>query len=148
MIQEEIEQFKMLAPAILPELFDSVSIAETDIEEESATISYALSHQYDLEDVMDKFEDQMELTILYHFVPSAHTDFGHQCCAYSDTQFGHMFKIHASTNASGKVETLTVTVYDSLDAMCTDLMEDLDRHENRGKFVHKVPKEDLLVEFC
>ena len=36
----------------------------------------------------------------------------------------------------------------SLDAMCTDLMEDLDRHENRGKFVHKVPKEDLLVEFC
>ena len=59
MIQEEIEQFKMLAPAILPELFDSVSIAETDIDEESATISYALSHQYDLEDVMDKFEDQM-----------------------------------------------------------------------------------------
>ena len=89
MIQEEIEQFKMLAPAILPELFDSVSIAETDIDEESATISY-------LEDVMDKFEDQMELTILYHFIPSAHTDFGHQCCAYSDTQFGHMFKIHAS----------------------------------------------------
>ena len=111
MIQEEIEQFKMLAPAILPELFDSVSIAD-------------------------------------HFIPSAHTDFGHQCCAYSDTQFGHMFKIHASTSASGKVETLTVTVYDSLDAMCTDLMEDLDRHENRGKFVHKVPKEDLLVEFC
>ena len=32
MIQEEIEQFKMLAPAILPELFDSVSIAETDID--------------------------------------------------------------------------------------------------------------------
>ena len=93
MIQEEIEQFKMLAPAILPELFDSVSIAETDIDEESATISYALSHQYDLEDVMDKFEDQMELTILYHFIPSAHTDFGHQCCAYSDTQFGHMFKM-------------------------------------------------------
>ena len=148
MIQEEIEQFKMLAPAILPELFDSVSITETDIDEESATISYALSHQYDLEDVMDKFEDQMELTILYHFIPSAHTDFGHQCCAYSDTQFGHMFKIHASTNASGKVETLTVTVYDSLDAMCTDLMEDLDRHENRGKFVHKVPKEDLLVELA
>ena len=42
MIQEEIEQFKMLAPAILPELFDSVSIAETDIDEESATISYTL----------------------------------------------------------------------------------------------------------
>ena len=97
---------------------------------------------------MDRFEDQMELTIFYHFIPSAQTDFGHQCCAYSDTQFGHMYKIHASTNASGMVDSLTVTLYDSLDAMCTDLMEDLDRHENRGRFIHKVPKEDLLVEFC
>lgn len=91
MIQEEIEQFKMLAPAILPELFDSVSIAETDIDEESATISYALSHKYDLEDVMDKFEDQMELTILYHFIPSAHTDF--------DTNAVHT-QIHSSATCS------------------------------------------------
>ena len=148
MIQEVIENFKMLAPALLPELFDKASIAETDIDEETATISYTLSHKYELEDVMDRFEDQMELTILYHFIPSLQTDFGHQCCAYSDAQFGHMYKIHASTNASGMVDSLTVTVYDSLDAMCTDLMEDLDRHENRGKFVHKVPKENLLVEFC
>ena len=148
MIQEAIEQFKTFAPAILPELFDNASVAETDIEEETATISYTLSRQYELEDVMDRFEDQMELTIFYHFVPSAQTDFGHQCCAYSDTQFGHMYKIHASTNASGMVDSLTVTLYDSLDAMCTDLMEDLDRHENRGRFIHKVPKEDLLVEFC
>ena len=148
MIQEAIEQFKTFAPAILPELFDNASVAETDIEEETATISYTLSRQYELEDVMDRFEDQMELTIFYHFIPSAQTDFGHQCCAYSDTQFGHMYKIHASTNASGMVDGLTVTLYDSLDAMCTDLMEDLDRHENRGRFIHKVPKEDLLVEFC
>lgn len=148
MIQEVIENFKMLAPALLPELFDKASIAETDIDEETATISYTLSHKYELEDVMDRFEDQMELTILYHFIPSLQTDFGHQCCAYSDAQFGHMYKIHASTNASGMVDSLTVTVYDSLDAMCTDLMEDLDRHENRGKFIHKVPKENLLVEFC
>ena len=148
MIQEVIENFKMFAPALLPELFDKASIAETDIDEETATISYTLSHKYELEDVMDRFEDQMELTILYHFIPSLQTDFGHQCCAYSDAQFGHMYKIHASTNASGMVDSLTVTVYDSLDAMCTDLMEDLDRHENHGKFIHKLPKEDLLVEFC
>jgi hypothetical protein len=148
MIQESIENFKMLAPVLLPELFDKASIAETDIDDETATISYTLSHQFELEDVMDRFEDQMELTILYHFIPSLQTNFGHQCCAYSDTQFGHMYKIHASTNASGMVESLTVTLYDSLDAMCTDLMEDLDRHENHGKFIHKLPKEDLLVEFC
>lgn len=148
MIQDSIENFKSLAPVFLPELFDQAHIDDIDIDEETAKISYTLQNKTDLEDVMDMFEDQMELTILYHFIPSLFTDFGHQCCAYSDPQFGHMFKIHACTNGSGLVENLTVTLYDSLDSMCTDLIEDLELHENRGKFIHMVPKEDLLVEFC
>ncbi len=148
MLQESIEKFKMFAPLLLPELLGDAIADDAEVEEDIAVLNYTLSHKFDLEDVMDKLEDQMELTILYHFVPSNSTDFGHQCCAYSDTQFGHMYKIHASTAASGKVENITVTLYDSMDIMCTDLMEDLERHENRGRFVHKVPKEHLLVEFC
>ena len=148
MLQETIEKFRSLAPLLLPELFADAQSGEADIDDEMAMISYTLPQGYDMEDVMDKFEDQMELTILYHFIPSAQTDFGHQCCAYSDTQFGHMFKIHASTNASGLVDALTVTLYGSMDVMCTDLLDDLARHENRGKFLHKMSKEALLVEFC
>jgi len=148
MLQESIEKFKTLAPLLLPELLGDAKCDDADIENDMAVLNYTLSGRFELEDVMDKFEDQMELTILYHFVPSILTDYGHQCCAYSDTQFGHMFKIHACTTASGMVENLAVTLYDSMDTMCTDLMEDLDRHEKRGKFLHKVPKESLLVEFC
>ena len=148
MLQQEVEKFKEIAPLILPELLGNAEMGENDLVGDTGLIPYTLSGEYELEEVMDMLEDQMELTILYHFMPSKQTDFGHQCCAYSDAQFGHMYKIHASTNASGMVESLTVTLYDSLDAMCTDLMEDLDRHENHGKFIHKLPKEDLLVEFC
>lgn len=148
MLQEAVETFKTLAPLLLPELFAKAKSGETDIDDEMAAISYVLEKPYDMEDVMNMFEDQMELTILYHFIPSQHTDFGHQCCAYSNANFGHMFKIHATTAPSGMVETLTVTVYGSMETMCTDLIEDLDRHEGRGMFRHKLPKEVILVEFC
>lgn len=148
MLLDTIEKFKALAPLILPDLFANVKTQKTDVGDETATIVYVLSHSFDMEDVMDKFEDQMELTILYHFVPSLYTDFGHQCCAYSDTQFGHMFKIHAVTNGAGMVDCLTVTLYNSMDVMCTDLLDDLERHEGKGVFLHKMSKENLLVEFC
>lgn len=148
MLLESIENFKALAPLLLPELFADAKAGEADIDDEVATIPYQLTKRHDMEDVMNMFEDQMELTMLYHFVPSRQTDFGHQCCAYSNIRFGHMFKIHASTGASGKVGTLTVTLYDSMEAMCTDLIEDLDRHEGRGMFKYKLRKESILVEFC
>lgn len=147
-MQESIENFKTFMPLLLPELFGAAKAGEADINDEVAVINFTLARPCELEDVMNMFDDQMELTILYHIVPSEHTDFGHQCCAYSDITFGHMFKIHACTSASGKVETLTVTLFTSMDVMCTDLMDDLDRHENRGNFKYKIPKENLLVEFC
>ena len=148
MIQETIESFKTFAPLLLPELFSEAKAGEADIHDEMAVMNFTVSRPCELEDVMNMFEDQMELTILYHFITSEQTDCGHQCCAYSDISFGHMYKIHACTGVSGLVETLTVTLFTSLDDMCTDLMDDLDRHENRGKFRYKMPKENLLIEFC
>lgn len=148
MLQEAIELFRKQAPSILPELFGGAKASEAEIEEDMATISYQLPRKHGMEDVMDMLEDQMELTMLYHFIPSQHTDFGHQCCAYSNILFGSMFKIHATTDSDGEVDSLTVTLYSSMEAMCTDLLEDLGRHEGRGTFRHKQPKESILVEFC
>ena len=148
MLQEAIELFRKQAPSILPELFGGAKANEAEFEEDMATISYQLPRKHDMEDVMDMLEDQMELTMLYHFIPSQHTDFGHQCCAYSNILFGSMFKIHGSTDADGEIDSLTVTLYSSMEAMCTDLLEDVGRHEGRGTFRHKLPKEAILVEFC
>ena len=148
MLQESVELFRKQAPSILPELFGGAKASDAEIEEDMATISYQLPRKYDMEDVLDMLDDQMELTILYHFIPSRDTEFGHQCCAYSNVLFGSMFKIHASTDADGEIDSLTVTLYSSMETMCTDLLEDVGRHEGRGTFRHKLPKETILVEFC
>ena len=148
MLQQEVERFKEIAPLILPELLGNAQMGENDLVGDTGLIPYTLNGEYDLEEVMDMLEDQMELTILYHFVPSTNTDFGHQCCAYSDPNFGHMFKIHVVTNGAGKVDGMTVTVFDSLEVMCTNLMEDIDGHAGRGRFLYKRTKQQLLAEFC
>ena len=109
MLQQEVEKFKEIAPLILPELLGNAEMGENDLVGDTGLIPYTLSGEYELEEVMDMLEDQMELTILYHFMPSKQTDFGHQCCAYSDPTFGHMFKIHVVTNGAGKVNAMTWT---------------------------------------
>ena len=147
LLQKEVGNFLQLAPLILPELLGEAKVGETDYDDELAVIPYTTKGKFELEEVMDFLEDQMELTILYHFVPSTHTTYGHQCCAYSDVRFGHMFKIHAVTNDAGLVESLTATVFSSLEVMATNLISDLESHEKRGKFIYKRTKHELLVEF-
>lgn len=148
LLQESIENFQRIAPLILPDLLGEAKMGEADLLDEYAIVPYTLTKQFKLDDVMDMLEDQMELTILYHYIPSVHTCFGHQCCAYSDCQFGHMFKVHATTNVSGMIEALVVTVYTSMEVMCMDLLNDLELHEKSGKFLHKRDKSQILVEFC
>ena len=130
MLQQEVEKFKEIAPLILPELLGNAEMGENDLVGDTGLIPYTLSGE------------------LYHFMPSKQTDFGHQCCAYSDPTFGHMFKIHVVTNGAGKVNAMTVTVFDSLEVMCTNLMEDMDCHEGQGRFLYKRSKQQLLAEFC
>ena len=148
-LQEAVDKFRVLAPMLLPELMMDSKFGEVDYMDESCVVQITLAREFDIEDVMDMFEDQMELTILYNYMPSVHTSFGHQCCAYSDSKFGHMYKIHVTTNPSGLVDSLVATVYDSLEVMCSDLLDDLDRHEKqRGRFLDRRERADILVEFC
>ena len=56
-------------------------------------LTFQLNTPFTIEEVMDMLEDEMEMIILYHHIPSHQTEFGHSCCAYSNPSFGRMFKI-------------------------------------------------------
>jgi len=100
-----------------------------------------------LEEVMDMFEDDMELITLYHHIPAGSGNFGHGTCAYSNPAFGQMFKINARTEADGKVRHITATVYDSLEMMYGDLCLDLKLHSKNGHFKYKKDHADVLIDF-
>ena len=73
--------------------------------------------------------------------------FGHSTYAYSNPAFGQMFKMNAKTDAEGKVNSILVTIYDSLEQMYGELCLDLDLHTKSGTFKYKKNKDDILMNF-
>ena len=147
MLKKFYDDFLEFVPLQLPELLDEKTMEQPIFYEDYALLIFPLPVPLDIEDVMDCMEDEMEMIVLYHHIPSGQTKFGHSCCAYSNPAFGLMFKINAKTNDSGLVENVTVTIYESLEFMSADICIDLDLHSKSGHFKYRKPKEEVLYDF-
>ena len=147
MLQEAIYKFKISAPLLLPELIENYRLDEEKNYEDYAYLRYSVSPPRALDDVLDMFEDKAELRILYHLIPSRQTAFGHSACAYSIPTGDRMFKINVKTDSDGLVNSLEVTIYDSLEEMQTDIRTDLYQQEKRGEFKCKLDYACLLNDF-
>ena len=86
-------------PLQLPRLLNITTMEEPKFYGDYVLLTFPLRDPYDLEEVMDMFEDDMELITLYHHIPGGSGNFGHSTCAYSNPAFGQMFKINAKTEA-------------------------------------------------
>ena len=98
-------------------------------------------------ELIDELEDQMELILLYHYLPSTSTDFGQKCCAYSNPRFGRMYKLNATANGNIECDTLYVTLYDSLEIMGCELREELLKVIKNGHMLFARSEEELLRDF-
>ena len=147
MLQLFYEDFLSFVPLQLPQLLDVTTMEQPRFYDDYVLLSFPLAEQYDLEEVMDILEDDMELITLYHHVPVGLEKSGHSTCAYSNPAFGQMFKMNARTTDTGKVDRIDVTIYDSLEFMCSDICLDLKLHEQSGHFKYRRNKEELLAEF-
>ncbi len=147
MLQEAIYKFQVMAPLLLPEVIDNALAEEVTIYEDYALLPYSLPKPITLDELLDMFEDKMELIILYHIIPSEATDFGQACCAYSNPSSERMFKINARTNAQGMISDVIVSIYDSLEFMSSDVLQDLNLNENHGQVVFKRDVGEIVNDF-
>lgn len=147
MLRHFFDDFMTFVPLQLPQLLDVTTMESPQFYGDYALLTFPLRDPYDLEEVMDMFEDDMELITLYHHIPAMAGNFGHSTCAYSNPAFGQMFKMNAKTDADGKVHTVLVTIYDSLEQMYGDLCLDLELHSKGGTFKYRKNKDDLLINF-
>ncbi|WP_367191413.1 hypothetical protein, partial [Bacteroides hominis] len=115
MLRHFFNDFMTFVPLQLPQLLDVTTMEEAQFYGDYALLTFPLRDPYDLEEVMDLFEDDMELITLYHHIPTHADKFGHSTCAYSNPAFGQMFKMNCKTDADGKVNSILVTIYDSLE---------------------------------
>lgn len=147
MLRHFLDDFMAFVPLQLPQLLDITTMEEPQFYGDYVLLTFPLRDPYDLEEVMDMFEDDMELITLYHHIPLLSEKFGHSTCAYSNPAFGQMFKMNARTDTDGKVSSIIATVYDSLEQMYGDLCLDLNLHSKSGVFKYKKNKDDILMDF-
>ena len=146
-LQETVEQFKMLAILQMPSLVKPSMMVSSELEDDYALLTYQLPNPMPIDELIDEMEDQMELILLYHMVPSKDTEFGHCCCSYSNPRFEHMFKLNSSTDEHGMCNTVDVTVYASLEYMCEELRDELRRISTKGKMLYDRTESKVLLDF-
>ena len=144
MLRKYFEEFMADVPEQLPQLIHKSWMKKPIIYDEYILLEFNFPQAFSLEDIMNMFEDQMELIILYHMVPSTSTSFGHCCCAYTNPAFGHMYKMNVMIDGNGLVNRVTVTIFDSLEFMGGDLCNDLELHAKTGSFKYRQNKFEVL----
>ena len=147
MLRKYFEEFMADVPEQLPQLIHKSWMKKPIIYVEYILLEFNFPQAFSLEDIMNMFEDQMELIILYHMVPSTSTSFGHCCCAYTNPAFGHMYKMNVMIDGNGLVNRVTVTIFDSLEFMGGDLCNDLELHAKTGSFKYRQNKFEVLSYF-
>jgi hypothetical protein len=147
MLQIFVDNFMAIAPSQLPSLINQKWMEKPMFYEEFTLLTFNLPKTYSVEEIMDMFEEQMEIIPLYHKVSSNYTSFGHSCAAYSNPDFNHMYKINAATDGKGVVSSVSVTIYDSLEMMYGDVNQDVELNSKTGYFKYKREKAEILANF-
>lgn len=143
----QIERFVQNFNINMPRLFQRGSFKDAEITDETAILEYNLTDPIPVEDFLDELDDQMELILLYHVIPSDATLFGQKCCAYSNPVFDRMFKINGQSNDEGNIETIYVTLYDSLLTFGVEVRNELNEMTARFRVAFARPETDVLRDF-
>jgi len=148
MNKEEVTKFMALAPLMLPKLIGDISPDETDITEDFAILYYTLEEPFPIGLAMEMLEDDMELALLYHGTDKTNKKV-HHCCFFTSPKAGrNMFKFNLISDNREFVSDLTISIYDTLDVMESELESDLSAHEGKFDFIQAMQNWDVLSHFC
>jgi hypothetical protein len=148
MRQSTIESFITHAHTQINLIFDRKNFVESEIEDDSAVLTYVFPKPIRVYDLLNELDDTMELVIAYHVIPSDATVHGEQCCAYSDPTFDFIYKVNGITDDSGICDTVYVTLYDSLEELGFSVLHEMEEqvHTN-NKVVFCRPMSEVLRDF-
>ena len=147
MLKHFYNDFMTYVPLQLPQLLNVEKMDCPLFYSDYVLLTFPLMTPIEMEEAMDLLEDDMELIMLYHHIPSRSTKFGHTACFYSNPSFGQMFKVNVMTDGNEMVNTVKVTIYDSLEKMCADINLDLRLHSVTGHFRYRRSDSEVLMDF-
>lgn len=141
----KIERFLSYISLQMPTLMAREHYCGAEIFDGMSVLEFKLPRLFDVGELLDEFDDQMELIILYHVIPSDATVVGHQCCAYSNPSFDYLY--NGISDDNGQCDTLYVSLYDSLETFGLDLQAELNDQTIGSRILFARKEEDLLRDF-
>ncbi len=143
-MKESIKRFLALAPLLLPSLIRENKLVGEEITEDVSILHFNLDEELPITYVMDMLEDDMELSLLYY---ARATTQNSQCCYFTPPSSRDMYKFYAEADKIGYVQELSVTIYESLDVMESDLEEELNKGKNELNFINSISFQELINKF-
>lgn len=143
-MKESIKRFMALAPLMLPSLISENMLTGEEVSEDVSILHFNLDEELPITVVMDMLEDDMELSLLYYARNSTKSS---QCCYFTPPSSRDMYKFYAETNDKGYVQELSITIYESLDIMESELEEELNKGKNELNFVNSISFQELINKF-
>lgn len=145
-LKEFIDKFKVVAPLMLPTIIDDTMKVEEYVYDDYALLNYTVPNPMSIDELMDMLEDKMELIMLYHVLHKTIPK-GAGCCAYSNPVTDQMYKVNAVTSSDNLIHSISVTIYDSLEFMCFDILEDRRLNEEHGEFLYQRDLSQIVIDF-
>lgn len=134
MITLKRAKFESIAKLTMPEFFDTKNVVETELLDDWEKYAYRPENPLTLDRVMDILEEQNDVLLLYHFIPSKAILCARSCCGISNPQMERMIKITATTDDRGLCDTIHLTIYNSLEIMLGDIINERKRMLKRYNF--------------
>ena len=147
MFEARMQQFDILACLQMPRIFKTDHIITKEIYDDYALVEYKLENHISMDNLLELLDDQTEIILLYHNVPSKDVDFGQSCCAYSNPRYCHMLKFNSHTNGAGLCTSIYVTIYSSLEYMYIALQHEVQLIMTKGKCDYMRSGKGLLADF-
>jgi hypothetical protein len=148
MRQSIIESFITHGNTLINRIFNREYFVESKIDGDTAVLTYVFPTPMNIYDMLDELDDNMEMVIAYHVIPTNATVHGEQCCAYSDPTVEFMYKTNCITDDTGMCDTVYVTLYDSLDALGYEVILEMQQQmKSNNEIVFARPLREVLRDF-
>ncbi len=124
--------FLSQAEPLLPNLISHNRIIDEEPLDNYYEIVFQTKKPYTIDEVIDMFENDAHLHILYHHTINDSIQEMESCCAFSHPTGEQMYKYNVSTRLGGIVTEICVSIYYSLEHLTSELDGELQGRRNSG----------------
>lgn len=148
MLSDFIESFKLYASTQAPKFLSTHEcLKETVVQTDRAILQYIPCDRCTLKEAKNALLDNLEMMPIYTGLEQSVIDGGRTCCVCTRKTSELMVRVFVKTGIDNIVMSTWVTIYESIEQMVLDIVDDLNRHIRQHKCHVETPVTRIYAEF-